>query len=227
MLRVLFSLISLAIPGASLRELVRDSNARMAAQEFYQPHVVWRVARSTRSPDRHDISSARMCTARIVRHGMLRRAIRESSSTAKGHLWGGESRARSSDLEPTDNPDPAARPGSSATGPALRQTEARPTMPSSSQHASDPGAPYAAPGPASAAHQGRAGHPAPLPALGGRPLARRQGALALSGRRCRHLSSPAAWPKWPAARSPTGRSCPRKGPADLIGLIEPVARRRR
>ena len=78
----------------------------------------------------------------------------------------------------------------------------------------------AAPRPASGAQQGRAGHPAPLPALGDRALAQRQHPLALSGRRRRDATSPPAWARWRGARSRTGRSCPRKAPADLIGIID-------
>ena len=98
------------------------------------------------------------------------------------YLWGGEqSCARFADLRPTATPTPPRRTGSSTAGPALRQRKR--DRDGTVQNAADPGAQDAAPHPASGAHQGRPGHPAALPEVGDRALARRQGPLALPGRR--------------------------------------------
>jgi hypothetical protein len=75
------------------------------------------------------------------------------------------------------NPDPAATDGVSTAGPALRQRKR--DRDGTVQNAADAGAQDAAPHPASAAPQGCARDPAPVPALGDRALPQRQRSLAL------------------------------------------------
>ena len=141
----------------------------------------------------------------------------ESTRPSKVHLWGGEIRARSSDLEPTDNPDPAARTGSrNRSRPPANGSETENVL--LVQDASDPGAPYAAPGAAPAAHKD-----APV-------IQRRFPQWEV----VRWLDAKVPWP-YPAdgaadfvaaclaemarARSSHWAIVPRKGPADLIGII--------
>ena len=149
------------------------------------------------------------------------------TSATKATFGAGKSCARSSDLEPTRTPTPPRRPGSTQQVPPLRQRKRDLRCPA---HMMPPTPVLQTPRLVLRPVRSKdaPGHPAPLPAMGDRALARRQACPGPIRPTAPRAYVATCLERDGAGREVAiGRSCPKDGPAELIGMHRPVARRRR